>query len=505
MWRKVLTPTLLVIMIWIGLGCVTTFYIQWLAQLQDRVLKENVGTIQAVAEMQSILLRMQTLIVSHGRLHASDLARRMDPLLSAFEQALAAADKTTVTPAEDAVAAVLRKQFSDHTVLLREWTQRQPPSGAAGETLGPEICDSLERVTSSLQALLDINEHLLSESEATAQFYTWFHSLRLLIMALGPALGIACGIWIARGFRHSIARISVTLSNTETGVSQPLGLVTVTPADDLPALQHQVEAVGASIRTVVDQLQQARQQLVRSERLAAVGQLAAGVAHELRNPLTSVNLLIETAARRGPTPSLSEKQLWVIQEEIARMDNTIQGLLDFARPPALDRNRHDLRETVQRAASLVEGRAKQQQVAMHLDLPEYAVVIDADHAQIHQVFVNLLLNGIEAAGHGGVLQVAVLAEEVEHGNCRVVFRDSGKGILESVLQRVFEPFVTTKEHGTGLGLAVSRRIVEEHGGNILAENRAEGGAEFTVVLPMCVVPPECPTRPHSSLPPAAQA
>jgi two-component system sensor histidine kinase HydH len=380
-WRKVLTPTLLVIGIWVGLGCVTTFYIQWMVQRQERVLKENVGTIQAVAEMQDILLRMQALIASHGRSHVPDVASRTEQLLYAFEQSLAAADKTTVTPEENDIAEGLREEFAKYNVLLRDWAQRQHPSGAAAGSPGPEVSASLDRLMSSLHALLEINERLLAQSEATAQLYTWFHPFRLLIMVLGPVLGIACGIWIARGFQHSIARISVTLGSTETGASQPLGLVTVTPAGDLPALQNQVEAVTARIRTVVDQLHQARQQLVRSERLAAVGQLAAGVAHELRNPLTSVKLLIQTAARRGPTPSLNEKQLWVIQEEIARMEDTIQGLLDFARPPALDRARQDLRETIQRAVSLVEGRAKQQQVILRPDLPGSPVIVDADHAR----------------------------------------------------------------------------------------------------------------------------
>jgi len=304
-----------------------------------------------------------------------------------------------------------------------------------------------------------------------------------VLMVLGTVLGIACGGWIARGFRRSIARISVTLSSTETGASQPLGLVTVTPADDLPALEHQVEAVGQRIRSVLDQLQQTRQQLIRSEQLAAVGQLAAGVAHELRNPLTSVKLLIQTAARRGPSTGLTEKQLWVIQEEIARMENTIQGLLDFARPPVLDRVRHDLRETVQRAVSLIEGRAKQQKVAVRPELPEAAVMVDGDPAQIHQVFVNLLLNGIDAAGRGGVLHVILSQGDTPGGGCRTAFRDSGKGIPEEALQRLFVPFVTTKEQGIGLGLAISQRIVEEHGGTIVAANCAEGGAEFTVTLP----------------------
>jgi signal transduction histidine kinase len=247
---------------------------------------------------------------------------------------------------------------------------------------------------------------------------------------------------------------------------------------------------------VLDQLQQTRQQLIRSEQLAAVGQLAAGVAHELRNPLTSVKLLIQMAARRGPKTGLTEKQLWVIQEEIARMENTIQGLLDFARPPVLDRIRHDLRETVQRAVSLVEGRAKQQKVTVRPQLPEAAVMVDGDPAQIHQVFVNLLLNGIDSAGRGGLLHVIVSESGVAGGGCRIAFRDSGRGIPEEALQELFEPFVTTKEQGMGLGLAISRRIVEEHGGTIIAANHAEGGAEFTVTLPTSAVEPQQPRAPQ---------
>jgi signal transduction histidine kinase len=351
-------------------------------------------------------------------------------------------------------------------------------------------------LTSSLRRLREINERLMSQSMTTSQFYRGLHPLRPVLMVLGTVLGIACGVRIARGFRRSIARISVTLSSTETGASQPLGLVTVTPADDLPALQQQVEAVGQRIRGVLDQLQQTRRQLIRSEQLAAVGQLAAGVAHELRNPLTSVKLLIQTAARRGPSTGLTEKQLWVIQEEIARMENTIQGLLDFARPPVLDRIRHDLRETVQRAVSLVEGRAKQQKVAVRPQLPAAAVMVDGDPAQIHQVFVNLLLNGMDAAGRGGVLHVVVSEPDTPGGGCRIAFRDSGRGIPEEALPQLFEPFVTTKERGMGLGLAISRRIVEEHGGTIAAANCPDGGAEFVVTLPTRAVATETPTPPE---------
>lgn len=496
MWRKVLTPTLLVISIWIGGGGVTTFYIHWLAELHARILNENVGTIQAVANMQDALLRLQTLTASAGGAQLPGATGRQAELLSDFERGLTAADKTAVTAEEHVVVEDLQRKFSGYRAGLREWAKRQREMGAPSGSPSPQMSASVEGLTSSLRRLREINERLMSRSVTTSQFYRGLQPLRLVLMVLGTVLGIACGLWISRGFRRSIARISVTLSSTEAGASQPLGLVTVTPAVDLPALQQQVEAVAQRIRGVLDQLQQTRQQLIRSEQLAAVGQLAAGVAHELRNPLTSVKLLIQTAARRGAKTGLTEKQLWVIQEEIARMENTIQGLLDFARPPVLDRVRHDLRETVERAVSLVEGRAKQQKVALHPQLPEAAVMVEGDPAQIHQVFVNLLLNGIDAAGRGGVLQVIVSQGDTPGGGCRIAFRDSGKGIPEDALPQLFEPFVTTKEQGMGLGLAISQRIIEEHGGTIVAANCAEGGAEFTVTLP---------TSPAATEPPVPSA
>ena len=482
MWRKVLTPTLLVINLWVGLGCMTTLYLHWQARLQARVLRENVEPLRAVAQMQDLLLRLQASTASAAP--APDAASRVEALLGALEQSLAASAWAFATPEEGQALEDLRERFAQYGMHVRQWLQAEHVAASAKGSHGPRLREDVAGLVALLGRLLEIEDRHLSQSKAAAQLYSWFHPFRLLMMVLGPALGIACGFWIARGFRRSIARISVTLSSTETGATEPVGLVTVGPADDLPALQRQVEAVGLRIRAIVEQLHQARQQLIRSERLASVGQLAAGLAHELRNPLTSVKLLIQTAARRGPAANLNERQLWVIQEEIARMESTIQGLLDFARPPLLDRARRDLRETIQRALSLVEGRAKQHQVSLRCDLPESPVEVDGDPAQIHQGCVNLLLNGIEATGQGGTLHVAVHAPQGSHDDCRIVFRDAGKGIPDGALERIFEPFVTTKAHGTGLGLAVSRRIAEEHGGTITAANHPDGGGEFTVVLPL---------------------
>jgi len=229
---------------------------------------------------------------------------------------------------------------------------------------------------------------------------------------------------------------------------------------------------------------------MRAERLAAVGELAAGVAHELRNPLTSVKLLIQTATERPAERPLSEQQLHVMLEQIVRMENTIQGLLDFARPPEMHRVRHDLRDTLRRALNLVEGRARQQDVVLHEDFAPASVVFEGDPEQLHQVFVNLLLNGIEAMPQGGELQVVIRGPEDLEGICQVTVRDSGSGIPPAIMARMFEPFVTGKEGGTGLGLPISQRIVKQHGGRLIAANREDAGAVFSVELPVVVCRPD---------------
>ena len=139
---------------------------------------------------------------------------------------------------------------------------------------------------------------------------------------------------------------------------------------------------------------------------------------------------------------------------------------------------------MRRALNLVEGHAKQQNVAIVQQMPETPVIVDGDPEQLHQVCVNLLLNGIEAMPEGGSLSVAVCVDDAGRRGCRVSVSDRAAASPSTILDRIFEPFVTSKEHGTGLGLAVSHRIAEEHGGALLAANRPEGGAVFTLELPL---------------------
>jgi signal transduction histidine kinase len=182
------------------------------------------------------------------------------------------------------------------------------------------------------------------------------------------------------------------------------------------------------------------------------------------------------------------------------MERTIQSLLDFARPTQPRRTRHDLREPLRRVLNLISARASQQRVAIDCRGGEAPLWVVGDTEQLVQVFLNLTLNGIDAMPEGGRLGLELtrgLAEGSRWVGLRV--NDQGPGLSAEVLGRLFEPFVTTKERGTGLGLAVSRRIVLEHSGELLVRNLPAGGAEFELRLPEAEVVQAAVEKPELAL------
>ena len=235
------------------------------------------------------------------------------------------------------------------------------------------------------------------------------------------------------------------------------------------------------IKRQQEQLFSQQREMMRAGHLAVAGQLAAGVAHEVRNPLATIKVLVEGALRARNAAPISREELTVIHGEIARLERIVQDYLDFARPPALNRCLGDLREVVDQAAALLEANARRQAVRLAIDYPEQPVWAKVDHDQVRAVLVNLLLNAMEAMPRGGDLNVGLVAkgQEVE-----LTVTDTGSGFPPDILKRLFTPFASGKPTGTGLGLCISKRIVEYHDGRITARNRAEGGAIVALTLPI---------------------
>ena len=212
-------------------------------------------------------------------------------------------------------------------------------------------------------------------------------------------------------------------------------------------------------------------------------------------------MLVQTGLEGEPAQGLTVEDLTIVEHEIRRMENYIQTFLDFARPPHAERRRADLLDVLRRSLTLVDGRARRQHVELQTDFPSVPVFLMIDPEQIHQVAVNLLLNALDALPRGGSIRMTVrLSEarlivkeretpgwkvpEANEERVSIEVRDTGLGIPPHVQNRLFEPFVSSKETGVGLGLSISKRLIEAHGGSIAGGNLAEGGASFHFTLPL---------------------
>ena len=479
MWKSIIAPAVVVSLCWLIVGGSTSYYLSWQDRALDRVLEENVTSIRAANEMQKTVWRMQSVVLQAARDRSRIPDETLKELESQFEQSLLAAESEANLTEEQLLVQRIREGFNDYSMRWRQTSTGMP----ADETTLAELLPLVPRITDPCEEVLRFNERMMRESSQRRQeFTTWVVWGRAAMLVIGPGLGLLLGFRLAGQLHRSITRISVRLQAVAGELEQEVGRLEVTPQANLPAIQQQLDVIADRMRCVMQELQQARHETMRAERLAAVGELAAGVAHEIRNPLTSVKLLIQTMQHR-PEQTMPLQTIDVVLEEISRMETTIQGLLDFARPPKLYRARHDLRLIVRRAVNLTEGKARQNRVALVAHLADQPVWVNVDAEQVHQVCINLLLNGIESMTTGGAFNIHVTADD-STAVARVRFADSGVGIPHDLLPRLFEPFVTSKDHGTGLGLAVSRRIVSNHSGRLLAENRPGGGACLTIELPL---------------------
>ncbi len=265
---------------------------------------------------------------------------------------------------------------------------------------------------------------------------------------------------------------------THQGIKVPLSL-SLTPLRD-----EEDQPIGAVILLRdLREIKELQKQVERSERLAALGRLATGVAHEIRNPLSSIKGFIQYFQRKFHFQGEDQTYASVMIHEVDRLNRVISDLLDFARPKEPHLAPHSMIEILQHALKLVESDLKSRNIKTNFssmtDLPR----VQVDRDQMTQVFLNLFLNALEAMGPGGELTVAVGFDK-DQGQVEVRVSDTGTGISAENLPRIFDPFFTTKKKGTGLGLALVYRILEAHRGEIRVESQEGQGTTFTVQIPI---------------------
>lgn len=314
---------------------------------------------------------------------------------------------------------------------------------------------------------------------------SWRDPERHIVLLVAGAGAVAiCGALLVV-LTYTVQRPMVELQQK---ISQ-VGLGDLNAAVSFAQRNDEIGDLGRDFNHMVEQLRDSRveierlhrTQMSRAEHFATLGELATGLAHEIRNPLAGIAGVIEIISRDLPTTSPARSVVKDVRQEIARINQIVTDLLHTARPHPPRVRKSDLNTTVEHAVMLGRQQALTKSVEITLRKDPSLPEIEHDSDQMHQVLLNLLLNALQAIDHEGKILVSVKP-------CRdsavIEVTDNGRGIPPEQLPHIFRPFFTTKGDGTGLGLSLARRIVEDHQGHIDVASSVGKGTTFTVVLPL---------------------
>lgn len=234
------------------------------------------------------------------------------------------------------------------------------------------------------------------------------------------------------------------------------------------------------VKEATDKLRLTQENMARAETLAAVGTLAAGISHEISTPLNTITGFVQLTLSNLDDASAIKGDLKVIEQEALRCRKIVQGLLNFARPQKHEEKLTEINGIINETLSLIEYQPSMRKINIKRDLNGKLRPLDADPLQIKQVFLNLILNAIQAMQDGGELRIVT---DNTGSGIMVEVSDTGIGIPEGEVQKIFQPFYTTKKDGTGLGLSISYGIIKEHGGDIYVRTSSDKGTVFVILLP----------------------
>jgi len=345
-----------------------------------------------------------------------------------------------------------------------------------------------------------VKNHLLQGQEGTDWYYSGWHREKLgqmkKLIAYTPIRfdkGMIRGLLDQEGLNHNIWGVGV-----------------VAPVEEVSGLVHRFQVdqglmvgffllllmgvgyllIGAAyswnrvltqeVQHKTEELRQSHARLLRSERFAAVGEAAAYVSHEIKNPLMVIGGFARQLERSPEIPESASAKLHIIADEVKRLEYFLGELRDFTRPAAPDKQEADLNELVQEVATMMQETAKENNIHLAVNLDSNLPRVYFDPNQMKQVLINLIKNSLEAIDSGGKI---TLTTDSLDGQVRLSVTDTGKGIEPEIIQDIFNPFFTTKKTGTGLGLAVINKIIEDHYGFITVESTKGKGTTFAVTLP----------------------
>jgi signal transduction histidine kinase len=464
----------------IGGGLVTLWHNEAMESLLTSMIDQNVASYQAAEELESALLQQKGYLTYYFLDGNPDWLKEIEQYNHDFEAWLQKARKTAYTEPMKEIIAQIEKQYHQY-IMVREQVINLYREGKreAGAKLHWQVRQQFVDILNLCRRYKLIHEYVISrvrtESQARVRFINAFALVAVPTVTL---LGILLAYILIKQILRPIRQLALETAPANPNVRVP---------DEVKALSNRVHSLIEDVDQAQIELERSQEHLLQSGKWAMVGKLAAGVAHSIRNPLTSVNMRLFSLKRSLAMSSSQQEDFEVISEEIRHIDTIVRNFLEFSRPPKLKVQKISPSDVVDMALVLLRYRLESYGVEVKLIRKERLPEILADPDQLKEVLANLMLNACEVMVNGGVITIREeIKEEPTRGRVGAVIKvsDNGPGIPESVQDKVFQPFFSTKEEGTGLGLSIATRIIEDHGGRLELVSKKNEGATFIITLPL---------------------
>ena len=493
--NKITIPAVVIGLVLLILGVSGGWYVLRLQRLNSQILDVNVSSIRAAEEMEMVVQEMRheldRFLLTDDRGHLAGALEKERDVEAWLEQAR----MLSVSGREEDLVAEMRHGLDKFFARLRHVDDT--PGEAASTGVVKHLVDDIltTRVLVAAHEYLNLNEQKLQDSNQQNKAMAERLAFALLLLGTcGAIAGLVAGYGVARGVSRSIYQLSVPIRDVAGKLDDVVGPIKISADPSVTDLETVLQTVSGKVGSVVEQLHARHREVMHADQLAAVGQLAAGLAHELRNPLMCMKTLVQSARTHGDVAHFDSHDLTVLDEEISRLENLLQAFLDFARPARTETREVDITHVVRQTASLLSRRAEGRNVTIECLLPKRPLLVQVDEAQLRQVLLNLLLNALDAVQNGGAIWIDARHDDDGLSNVgsndgsqpyiRLRVADNGRGLPADDRDRIYEPFFSTKDTGLGLGLAISQRITDAHGGELVAMDREGGGTIFEIRLPI---------------------
>ncbi len=450
----------------------------------NNLIEKDVAAFQSAEALESALVNQKGFVAYYILDRDPDWLRQLGEYRQIFKQRLDDTKKLSEEESQNKIINDIEKEYNVY-IELKDLViaYYKAEEYEKGSNLHKEV----RKRFSSILTLCDQYKNVHKNKIISAKEESHNEAVNLRFFSItGFLLITVLVIAIAFVFVNNILRPvnSLIIEAGREGKSDSTDGTTYTK-DEIKALAESVRGLIDDIDLTHTELEKSREHLQQAEKMALVGKLAAGMAHSIRNPFTSVKMRLFSLGRSQNLAETQKDDINVISEEIKHIDTIVQNFLEFSRPPKLKIQKISPSVVVDLALQLLVHRLKSYDVTVEVIRDKPLPEINADPEQLKEVFVNLIVNACEAMVRGGLITIKEQeGTDINLGSAVILeISDNGPGIPESLTGKIMEPFFTTKEEGTGLGLSIVARIIEEHKGRIDIKSKEGEGTVFIITLP----------------------